>query len=134
MESKIIILDGGMGTMLQKEGLKAGEHPEVFGYNNPGVIQHIHEKYIEAGSNIIYSNTFGANSHKLEGCEIDVDTAVKSAIESAKSAVKSRDVKVALDVGPIGELLEPLGTLAFEEAYEIYKEMMTAGQRYGADL
>ena len=84
MESKIIILDGGMGTMLQKEGLKAGEHPEVFGYNNLGVIQHIHEKYIEAGSNIIYSNTFGANSHKLEGCEIDVDTAVKSAIESAK--------------------------------------------------
>mgnify|MGYP000843596827 FL=1 len=134
MESKITILDGAMGTMLQKAGLKPGEHPEVFGYNNPNIVIDIHKKYIEAGSDIVYTNTFGANSHKLSGCELSVDEAVKSAVHCAKEAAKESAVKVALDVGPIGELLEPLGTLAFEEAYEVYKELMIAGEKYGVDL
>jgi len=96
----------------------------------------LHLKYIESGSNVIYTNTFGANAHKLEGCKIDVDTAVKTAIKSAKEAIaeSKRDVKVALDIGPIGELLEPLGVLRFEDAYEIYKEMVVAGEKYGADI
>lgn len=132
----VLILDGAMGTMLQAAGLKAGEHPEVFGFDNPDIVKNIHLKYIEAGSNIIYTNTFGANAHKLSGCKIDVDTAIKTAIKSAKDAVKEskKDVKIALDIGPIGELLEPLGVLRFEDAYEVYKEMVIAGEKYGADI
>ncbi|MDU6630129.1 MAG: homocysteine S-methyltransferase family protein, partial [Lachnoanaerobaculum sp.] len=132
---KLLILDGAMGTMLQAAGMKAGEHPEVFGFDNPDIVKNIHLKYIESGSNVIYTNTFGANAHKLEGCKIDVDTAVKTAIKSAKEAIaeSKRDVKIALDIGPIGELLEPLGVLRFEDAYEIYKEMVVAGEKYGAD-
>ena len=132
----LLILDGAMGTMLQAAGMKAGEHPEVFGFDNPDIVKNIHLKYIEVGSNIIYANTFGANAHKLEGCKIDVDTAIKTAIQSAKEAVaeSKRDVKVALDIGPIGELLEPLGVLRFEDAYDIYKEMVVAGEKYGADI
>ena len=132
----VLILDGAMGTMLQAAGLKAGEHPEVFGFDNPDIVKNIHLKYIEAGSNIIYTNTFGANSHKLLGCKIDVDTAIKAALNSAKEAVEEskRDIKIALDIGPIGELLEPLGVLRFEDAYEVYKEMVIAGEKYGADI
>ena len=96
MESKITILDGAMGTMLQKAGLKPGEHPEVFGYNNPKIVIDIHKKYIEAGSDIVYTNTFGANSHKLSGCELSVDEAVKSAVHCAKEAAKESGVNVRL--------------------------------------
>ena len=133
---KLFILDGAMGTMLQAAGMKAGEHPEVFGFDNPEIVKNIHLKYIESGSNVIYTNTFGANAHKLEGCKIDVDTAIATAIKSAKEAVaeSKEQVKVALDIGPIGELLEPLGVLRFEDAYEIYKEMVLAGEKYGADV
>lgn len=131
----LLILDGAMGTMLQTAGMKAGEHPEVFGFDNGDIVKDIHLKYIEAGSDIIYTNTFGANSHKLRGCKIDVDTAIAAAIQSAKEAVaeSKKDVKIALDIGPIGELLEPLGVLRFEDAYDIYKEMVIAGEKYGAD-
>ena len=132
----LLILDGAMGTMLQAAGMKAGEHPEVFGFDNPEIVKNIHLKYIESGSNVIYTNTFGANAHKLEGCKIDVDIAIATAIKSAKEAVakSKKQVKVALDIGPIGELLEPLGVLRFEDAYEIYKEMVVAGEKYGADI
>ena len=128
---KLFILDGAMGTMLQAAGMKAGEHPEVFGFDNPEIVKNIHLKYIESGSNVIYTNTFGANAHKLEGCKIDVDTAIATAMKSAKEAVaeSKEQVKVALDIGPIGELLEPLGVLRFEDAYEIYKEMVVAGEK-----
>ena len=132
---KISILDGGMGTMLLAAGMKAGEHPEVFAFNNPGIVEDIHKKYIEAGSDIIYSCTFGANEKKLKGCGITTLQAVLSAVKTAKKAASLKEgVKVALDVGPIGELLEPLGTLSFDEAYNIYKEVMSIGEEAGADL
>ncbi len=140
MSEKMIILDGGMGTMLQAEGLKPGEHPEVFGFHHPDVVKGIHRKYIDAGSSVIYANTFGANPRKLSGQEIDTDTAVLSAVRTAKEAAREaeknggRRVSVALDVGPIGELLEPLGTVSFEEAYDAYAQQMKAGQAAGADL
>lgn len=140
--NSIIFLDGGMGTMLQEAGLKPGEHPEEYGYYNPEVVCEVHEKYLKAGSDVIYANTFGANSHKLKGCKIDTKCAIDSAIKTAKKAIdkfeSQNDVKikkrVALDVGPIGELLEPLGTLSFEEAYDVYKEVMIEGEKAGADL
>lgn len=137
---KFTILDGGMGTMLQAAGLAPGEHPEVFGYEHPDVVRDVHKKYIDAGSRVIYANTFGGNPRKLEGCPIDTEIAVSTAVRTAREAAKQGEemyhepVAVALDVGPIGELLEPLGTVSFEDAYESYKETMIAGAGAGADL
>lgn len=131
----IIILDGGMGTELQARGLRPGERPELFGLEHPHVIEEVHSNYIEAGSRVIYSNTFGANRHKLEGTGYTVHEVITANVATAKKvAGKTKEVRVALDVGPIGELLEPLGALRFEEAYDIYKEMVLAGQSAGADI
>lgn len=137
---KITLLDGGMGTMLQARGLAPGEHPEVFGFNHPDIIRTVHMSYIDAGSRIIYANTFGANPRKLAGQPIDTRTAITNAIHSARQAADAgaerygEKVSVALDLGPIGELLEPLGTVTFEDAYEAYKESVLAGKEAGADL
>lgn len=128
-----IILDGGMGTMLQARGLRPGDHPEIYGMEHPEIVEEIHRKYIEAGSNVIYANTFEANGHKLKGTGHTPTEVITANIRTARRAAGD-SVKVALDVGPIGELMEPLGTLTFEEAYEVYKEMVTAGEKAGADL
>lgn len=131
MENKLVILDGAMGTMLQNRGMKAGEIPELINISNPEMIIDIHRKYIEAGSEIIYTNTFGANRKKLPG--VDLEAIIKAAIRNAKVAAEGSDTLVALDIGPIGELLEPMGTLKFEEAYDIFKEIIIAGKD-SADL
>ena len=128
-----IILDGGMGTMLQARGLRPGDHPEIYGMEHPEIVEEIHRKYIEAGSNVIYANTFEANGHKLKGTGHTPTEVITANIRTARRAAGD-SVKVALDVGPIGELMEPLGTLTFEEAYEVYKEMVIAGEKAGADL
>lgn len=128
-----IILDGGMGTMLQAAGLGLGERPEIFGIGHPEVVERIQKKYIEAGSQVLYANTFGANAHKLEGTGYTVEEVVAANIATAKRAAEGK-AKVALDVGPIGELLEPLGMLSFEKAYEIYAQVVKAGAVNGADL
>ena len=128
-----IILDGGMGTMLQARGLKPGDHPEIYGMEHPEIVEEIHRKYIEAGSNVIYANTFEANGHKLKGTGHTPAEVITANIRTARRAAGD-SVKVALDVGPIGELMEPLGTLTFEEAYQVYKEMVIAGEKAGADL
>lgn len=128
-----IILDGGMGTMLQARGLRPGDHPEIYGMEHPEIVEEIHRKYIEAGSNVIYANTFEANGHKLKGTGHTPTEVITANIRTARRAAGD-SVKVALDVGPIGELMEPLGTLTFEEAYEVYKEMVTAGEKASADL
>ena len=130
---KVILLDGGMGTMLQNAGLKPGEMPELYAFEHPEVIANVHRLYIEAGANIIYANTFGANRKKLKKCDKRVSEVITHAIQVAKSVYKE-DTKVALDIGPIGELLEPNGYLSFEEAYDIFKEMIEAGVQAGADL
>ena len=116
-----VILDGAMGTMLQAAGMKMGETPEMLNITHPELLVSIHEQYLNAGSDVIYANTFGGNAYKLEECGHSVDELVTAGI---KNAITARDnVKpealVALDVGPIGQLLEPTGTLSFEEAYEI---------------
>jgi len=128
-----IILDGAMGTMLQKRGMKPGDHSEIFGIEHPEIIEEIHKEYINAGSNLIYSNTFEGNSHKLKGTGYSSEEAVRINVETAKRAAGTA-VKVALDIGPIGEMMEPLGTLSFQEAYEVYKTMVMAGEKAGADL
>lgn len=134
------MLDGGMGTMLQNAGLQPGEHPEVFGFHHPEVVKAVHQKYIDAGSRIIYANTFGGNPRKLSGQEIGTEEAVRSAVRTAREAAEEgqrkygEKIAAALDIGPIGELLEPLGTVSFEEAYDAYREQVISGRDAGADL
>ena len=132
--SNITILDGGMGTMLQAAGLPMGQLPEVWNITNPDTVAEIQRKYVEAGSRVIYANTFGANRHKVETSGYTPAELIAGGIQAARTAAGDRDVKVALDVGPIGQLLEPLGTMSFDEAYDIYKEMVIAGEQAGADL
>ena len=132
-EKRIFYLDGAMGTMLQAAGLKLGERPEALCLTEPDVVENVHRLYVESGSDIIYANTFGANAHKLEGTGYSVQEIIPAAIAVAKRAAGDK-AYVALDIGPIGEMLEPYGTLSFESAYDIYKEMIIAGRDAGADL
>ncbi|MCQ4725936.1 homocysteine S-methyltransferase family protein [Anaerotignum faecicola] len=129
-----IFLDGAMGTMLQAGGLKLGERPEILSITERDTICSIHRQYIEAGSDIIYTNTFGANRHKLEGTGYSVSEIITAAVENGRKACEGTGAYVALDIGPIGELLEPLGPMEFDEAYSVFKEMVQAGERAGADL
>ena len=131
--ARLTILDGAMGTMIQAAGLKLGERPEIFALRHPESVENIQRMYIEAGSNILYSNTFGANRHKLEGTGHSTAELIKANVAIAKRAADGK-AKVALDVGPIGELMAPLGTLSFDEAYDIFKEMVIAGSEAGVDL
>lgn len=131
-QSKLTFLDGAMGTMLQKSGLQLGEKPEVLSITAPETIMNIHKAYLEAGAEVVYANTFGANRHKLEGCGYSVKEVVSASIANAKRAAAPFGAKVALDIGPIGQLLEPIGSLSFEEAYDIFREMVLAADE--ADL
>lgn len=131
-EDRYIFFDGGMGTMLQAKGMKIGAIPELLNLENPDRIIDIHKMYINAGADVIYANTFGANAYKLKATGKSVSEIISAAIKNAREACKGTDTLVALDIGPIGQLLEPTGTLKFEEAYEIYKEQLIAGK--DADL
>lgn len=130
---QVIILDGGMGTELQHSGLKTGENPEAFGMQHPEILTSIHQRYIDAGSQVIYACTFGANSRKLEGTGFSPAEVIRANVETAVKAAGGR-AQTALDIGPIGELLSPLGTLKFDEAYDIFREEAEAGEQAGADL
>ena len=134
-DTKTVILDGAMGTMLQSRGLRPGEKPELFALSNPQAIEEIQRDYVRSGSRILYSNTFGANRRKLDGTGHSTSDVIKENIAIAKRASnEAPGTRVALDIGPIGELLSPLGTLSFDEAYDIFKEMVVAGAEAGADL
>ena len=135
IENKIQFLDGAMGTQLQDKGLPAGASPELFMMEHGEIIEDVHAAYIDSGSDIIYTNTFGANAKKLSKSQYTVEEVITRAVQLAKSAAKRRNgVQVALDIGPIGELLEPNGYLPFEEAYELYRQQVVAGEQAGADL
>ncbi|MBQ6943771.1 MAG: homocysteine S-methyltransferase family protein [Ruminococcus sp.] len=121
-----VFLDGGFGTMLQATGVEIGHNPELLNITNPDVIMNIHRQYVESGSDIFCANTFGANSYKLKNSGYTVAEVVSAGIAIAKKAASGKAL-VALDIGPIGQLLEPSGTLTFEEAYEIHKETILAG-------
>ena len=127
-DKKYILLDGAMGTVLQASGLKLGQIPEVLSFTNEELLVGIHRQYVESGSDIIYTNTFGGNRYKLEGCGYTVEQVIKKGIENARKACEGTDCIVALDLGPIGRLVEPTGDLKFEEAYDIYKEQVIAGR------
>ncbi len=133
-QNRYTILDGAMGTMLQKNGLPPGARPELLALTEPGLIEGIHRAYVEAGAQVICSNTFGANALKLNGSGHSVEEIVTAAVAAAKRACAGTDACVALDMGPLGELLEPSGTLSFERAYELYAQVARAGEAAGADL
>lgn len=134
IKNEFLIFDGAMGTMLQKKGLKLGQNPEIFNIEEEEKILEIHKEYIAAGADIITTNTFGANELKLNEIGFSVTEIVTKSINIAKKAVGDKDVYVAHDIGPIGHMLEPMGTLSFDEAYEIFKNQMVAGEKAGADL
>lgn len=133
-DREFVFFDGAMGTMLQKNGLKLGGKPEMVVFENEDTIVDIHNMYIDAGSDIISANTFGANRIKMAGTSKSVAEIITKNVLAAKRAAAGTDVKVALDVGPIGEMMEPAGSMTFEEAYDIYKEEMVAGMEAGCDL
>lgn len=131
---KIYILDGGMGTMLQEAGMSPDESSAEFGVRNPHILTEIHNKYVDAGSDIIYASTFSINGRRLDKLNRSLQEAVNIVLDAAAAAKEramklyGREVKVALDIGPVGQLLEPMGTLPFEEALEIFAELVRAGR------
>ena len=133
-QSNTILLDGGMGTMLQASGLKLGAKPEELNITNPELIESIHAKYAAAGSRIVNANTFGASAHKLAGSAYSLEEIIAAGIANCKRACAPYGALTTLDVGPLGELLEPSGTLAFEDAVTEYARIVKAGAAAGADL
>jgi 5-methyltetrahydrofolate--homocysteine methyltransferase len=133
-QSNTILLDGGMGTMLQAAGLKLGARPEELNITDPALIEGIYGQYAAAGSRIVNANTFGASAHKLAGSAYTLEQIITAGIENCKRACAPYGALTALDVGPLGELLEPSGTLAFEDAVAEYARIVKAGEAAGADL
>ena len=129
-----ILLDGGMGTMLQAAGMKLGTRPEDLNLENPELIRSIHAKYAAAGSRVVNANTFGASPHKLADSKYTLEEVITAGIANCKQAVAPYGALVTLDVGPLGELLEPSGTLAFEDAVAEYGRIVRAGAAAGADI
>ena len=130
---RIVFFDGGMGTLLQERGLEAGELPENWNLKHPDIIRELHRDYLNAGADIILANTFGANELKFPD---NLEEIVTKGVQNAKKAVEEtgKDGYVALDVGPTGKLLKPLGTLDFEDAVSIFARTIKAGAAAGADL
>ncbi|MCI1991424.1 MAG: homocysteine S-methyltransferase family protein [Oscillospiraceae bacterium] len=131
---RIVFFDGGMGTMLQAKGLGAGELPEIWNLTRPKAIADIHRAYLAAGADIIKTNTFGANRVKLGQSGYGVDEIVSSGVRLAKEAASAYGALVAMDIGPTGKLMKPLGDLGFEEAVSVFAQAARAGERAGADL
>lgn len=129
-DKPFLILDGSMGTMLQKRGMKPGTIPELLNITDPDLVQSVHRDYARAGSDIVYANTFGANPDKLAGTGYSLEDIIQAAIRNVREAAP--DCLCALDIGPLGQLLEPLGTLSFEEAYERFAAVVEVGKN--ADL
>lgn len=136
IKNNIVYLDGGMGTLLQKSGLQPGELPEHWNISHPEVIREIHKNYYDSGSNVVNTNTFGANTLKFSIDDLDeiICHAVKNADEARKASSGEQKKFIALDVGPTGKLLKPLGDLDFEDAVKIFAETIRLGVKYGVDL
>lgn len=127
-----LLFDGAMGTMLEKYGLKRGELPESYNILHPEIIERIHREYLGASCDVITTNTFGANSYKLKNTQYSVESIVGSAVKIARRMAGDR--LVALDIGPIGQLMEPFGILSFDKAYETFAEQIKIGAKEGADI
>ena len=136
LKNSIICLDGGMGTLLQARGLMPGEFPERWNISHPSEIIEIHKSYYDSGSNVVNTNTFGANILKFSEDELDaiVAAAVNNARCAASESVGAQPKWVALDIGPTGRMLKPYGDLVFEDAVEIFAKTVRLGVKYGVDI
>lgn len=134
LKENFILLDGGFGTELIKKGLLPEESTAAAVFDHEDWVEEIHRAYVEAGSNIILADTFGANKFKLQGADYSVKEAIEKAVSIAKKAVAGTDALVALDVSSTGILLEPMGEMTFEKAYDAYKEACVCGENAGVDL
>ncbi|TDO85440.1 5-methyltetrahydrofolate--homocysteine methyltransferase [Halanaerobium saccharolyticum] len=134
--NQIILFDGAMGTVLQQRGLKAGDVPEKLNIEKREEIVEIHKSYLKSGAEILTTNTFGANALKMKETDYSVEEVVSAAVQNARQAVIESEIEaaVALDMGPLGELLEPMGSLSFDEAYSLYQQQVLVGVEEGADL
>lgn len=121
-----VFLDGGMGTMLQALGIETEHVPEMLNLTDSASIMKIHRMYAESGSDIVYANTFGANRFKLRRCGHSVEEVVSAGVKNAREAAGEKAL-IALDIGPLGQLLEPSGSLSFEDAYDCFREIVLAG-------
>ena len=133
---ELLFLDGGMGTLLQAEGLAPGELPETWNIEHPEKVEAIHRRYYEAGSDVVLANTFGANVCKFHDDRYTVEEVIRAGIANAKRAGEQigKETYVALHMGPTGKLLKPMGDLDFDDAYEAFAEAVRYGEKYGADL
>ena len=133
---EILLFDGAMGTRLQHYGMQGGELPERWNLEHKDIVEKIHEEYLLAGAEVLTANTFGANSHKLKNTGLEAVEVIREGIARARKAIEKtgKQAYVALDIGPIGQLMEPMGTLSFDQAYELVKEEAIAGEAAGADL
>ncbi len=131
ISSDFLIFDGAMGTMLQEKGLKVGDLPETLNIENPEVVLDIHKAYVNAGSDIVLTNTFQANEEKLKNCPYSCEEIINAGVKIARA---SGAKFVAQDVGPIGRLMEPMGAMTFDDAYNMFKRQMIAGEKAGADV
>ncbi len=127
------LLDGAMGTMLQQAGLQPGENPDLWCITHPEAVTEIHKAYIQAGSQFISTNTFGTNAYKLQNSGYTVQQVVQAAVACAKKAAEGTDTKILLNIGPLGQMLQPMGTLEFEQACHWFKEVVAAGAQAGVD-
>ena len=136
LKNNIVYLDGGMGSLLQASGLKAGEFPERWNITNKSVITDIHKSYFDSGSNVINTNTFGANILKFSYAELEniIKYAVKNAKKARKLSTGNQPKFIALDIGPTGKMLKPYGDLDFEDAVNVFKTTVKLGVKYGVDL
>ncbi len=131
---RFTLLDGAMGTRLRSMGLDAYGRPEELAFTAPEALCDLHKDYIDAGADIVYANTFGVNQKTMAGSCHTASACITQSVRCAKKACEGTFARVALDIGPIGELLQPLGTLPFEEAYALFAEVVAAGAAAGADL
>ena len=136
LKRNTVYLDGGMGTLLQSEGLMPGEYPELWNITHPEIITKIHKSYFDAGSNVVSTNTFGANALKFSDTELEkiIEAAFKNARLARDSSKSKKEKFIALDIGPSGKLLKPYGDLDFEDAVELFAKTVRLGVKYGADL
>ena len=136
LQQNIVLLDGGTGTLLQAAGLPLGELPERWNLSHAEILKGIHQAYFDAGSNVVATNTFGANALKFSEEELEklVAAAIENVREGAKRSLGAQEKFIALDIGPLGKLLKPYGDLDFEVAVETFAKTVRLGVKYGADL
>ena len=134
LNNKLLIFDGAMGTMLQAKGFIHGIIPEELNIDNPKLITEIHKEYISHGAQVITTNTFGANAYKLSLSKYSTEEIIETAIDNAKAARENTNALIALDIGPIGKIMRPIGDLNFDTAYEYFKEQVIIGKEKNVDI